>query len=165
MAKADIQIVDSGAQQVSTKVFKVEDRTTSSEADTIKPGEPVKISGTGSNFVAPLAAGDPEIGTDRMVGIAASESTETSSADGEVEVYLIRPGQTVMRAKAETSGNLADGILNDSVTFDISSGSFVIDENEGDDPDVHGLLIVDYDADRGTVDFVLKTGASLEGEV
>jgi len=163
MAKADISIVDSGRDAVSSQKYVVEDRDTSGASDTIKPGEPVKI-GT-SNDVVVCADGDPEIGTDQMIGIAAEESTETSSSDGEVEVLEVVPGQTKMRANADTSGNLDDTVLYNSVTFDVDSSTFKIDEDETDDPDVHGLLIKDYDSSDGTVDFVLKTGASSEGEV
>lgn len=161
MSKADVKIVDGGGTVVPTRVFNVEAGASSS----IKAGEPVKITGTGNNYVDLLAGGDPEIGTDRMVGIAANDSDDTASADGTVEVYMVKPDETVMRCNADTSGNLGDGILNDAVTFDVDSGTFKVDEDEGDDPDVHGLLIVGYDSDHGTVDFVLKQGASLSGEI
>ena len=161
MAKGDVTIVDGGGTVVPTRTFNVE----AGAASSISPGEPVKITGTGNNYVDLLATGDTEIGTDRMVGITANTSDDTTSADGTVDVYMVKPDETVMRCAAHTSGNLADGILNDSVTFDLSSGTFTINENEGDDPDVHGLMIVDYDSDAGTVDFVLKQGASLSGEV
>lgn len=134
-------------------------------AGSIIPGYPVKIGGTGNNYVVGLATGDPEIGTDRMIGVAVSTSTDTASADGTVQVQTVVPNMTVMRAEAQAGANLADGILLDSVTFDLATGDYTIDENEGDDPDVHGLVVVDYDADADTVDFMLKSGASLSGEI
>jgi hypothetical protein len=163
MAKGDVKIVDTGGRDtIPTKTFKVQDQTTSS-GSTIYPGDPVKISGAeGGNYVIQLADGDPEIGTDIVVGIAASESTETSSADGEVEVYLALPGM-VYRCDANTGSNLASGILYDTVTFDLSGTTFTVDEDEGSDEDVHGLRIVDYDEDNDTVDFIIKDNATMFG--
>lgn len=162
MAKADISIVESAGATV--REYKQEANTT------ILAGEPVKIGGTGNNYVTRLATGDPEVGTDRMVGISVSEGTATASADGVVRVLEVIPGKTVMRIKATTAANVDTAaellaILNDSVTFDLTGSTFTIDEDEGDDPDVHGLVIVGGDYENGTLDFVLKTGASAEGLV
>jgi hypothetical protein len=164
MAKNDVRIVDVGGANVTpVRTFKTEAAGTA-----IKVGEPVKIGGTGNNFVIPLATGDPEIGTDRMVGIAASDSTQTASANGTVQVYIPIPGVTVMRAKATTAANVDTdakilALLNDSVAFDLTGTVYTVDEDEGDDPDVHGILIVDGDKDEKTLDFVLKAGASISG--
>lgn len=161
MAMGDVKIVG-GYTSVPTKTFKVQDRTSSSDT-VIYPGEPVKLSGAeGGNYVTHLADGEPAIGTDIFVGIAASTSTETSSADGEVEVYLPLPG-LVYRCDANTSGNLATGILMDTVTFDLSGTTYTVDENEGSDENVHGLRIIGYDSDAGTVDFIIKDEATLFG--
>lgn len=161
MAKNDIRIVDVGGANVTpVRTFRTDANSTA-----IKVGEPVKVSG---NYVTPLATADPEIGTDRMVGIAASDSTHTASVDGTVDVYIPIPGVTVMRAKAHTAANIDTdakvlGLLNDSVTFDLTSTVYTVNEDEGDDPDVHGLLIVDGNVTEGTLDFVLKSGASISG--
>jgi len=165
MAKSDVQIVDGAGVPTPTRKFRVE-----AAATAILVGEPVKIGGTGSNYVIPLADGDPEVGTDRMVGIAASASNETASADGTVEVYMILPDSTVMRAKATTGTNIDTDaelllLLNDSVTFDFSSSTYTIDENEGDDPNVHGLIIVDGDIANKTLDFIMKQGVGIGGEI
>ena len=58
----DFQVVRGGGGGV--EVFIAEDRTTSSVTTTMKPGEPVKKAGATSNYVIPLATGDPEVGTD-----------------------------------------------------------------------------------------------------
>lgn len=47
----------------------VQDRTSSSLTTTIKPGEMVKQAADGSPYVIPILTGDPEIGTDIVVGI------------------------------------------------------------------------------------------------
>lgn len=166
MAKADVKIVDAGGVGVTpSRVFRTE-----AAATDILVGEPVKIGGTGNNYVIPLATGDPEIGTDRMVGIAASNSSHTASADGTIEVYIPIPGVTLMECAATTAANIDTdakllALLNDSVTFDLASSTYTVDENEGDDIDVHGLLLVDGDVDNGTLQFVLKDGASINGEI
>lgn len=145
-------------------------RVESGAVASITQGEPVKIGGTGSNYVVLLATGDPEIGTDRMVGIAANDSTDTVAADGVVDVIMPIPNATVMRCAATTVGNIDTdaellAILNDSVTFDLTGSDFTIDENEGDDPNVHGLMILDGDIIDGTLEFVIKSGAAYGGEI
>lgn len=163
MAKGDVKIVDSGdITTVGTNTFLVDDYTTSGSTQ-ILAGEPVKISGAeGGNFAIKLADGEPAIGTDIMLGIAASDDTATSTADGTVEVYKPLAG-VVYRCAATTPANLADGILLDCVTFDLAAGVFTVDENEGSDEDVHGLRIVDYDTTLGTVDFEIKINATRYG--
>jgi len=152
MAKNDVTLLGSQANHI-VRTYRVEDRTTSSASATIKPGEPVKVGS--SNNVIILATGEPT-NSAPMVGIALTESTETASADGTVEVLVVEAGRTLLRTAATTPGNLADGILYDSVTYDLTGDVFTVDENEGDDPDVHGLEIVDYDATEGTVDYFVK---------
>lgn len=161
MAKNDVKVLE--PKNVSTRTFIVEDRTTSSATATIKAGEPVKFrTAEDSNDVIILATGDPEQGTDIMAGIAATESTETSSADGTVEVYIPVPGVTVFRCRATTPANVNTAakrlaIMGDVVSFDLTSGTFTVDENEGTDDDVHGLIIVDVDTSNGDIDFVFKS--------
>lgn len=156
MAKNDIKIVNqSDALSGTIRTYKVDDRTTSSDTQ-IFPGEPVKVSG---NFVAHVATAEPTNAAP-MLGIAVSESTETATADGEVQVFVPTPGVAVMRIDAHTPGNLALGILNDCVTFDLTSTTYTINEDEGTDPNVHGLEILSYDADEGTVDFTIRGYAS-----
>lgn len=165
MAKGDITIVDTGGRNViPTKQFLVQDRTSSSDT-VIYPGDPVKISGAeGGNYVTHLADGEPAIGTDIVVGIAASTSTETSSADGTVEVYPALPG-VIYRANATASGNLGTGVKLDTVTFDLNGTTYTVDEDEGSDENVHGLRIIDVDSDEGTVDFIIKDNATMFGDM
>ena len=163
MAKADVKIVQSPYDNHPTRSFPVIKWSTTSEDAVIYPGEPVKLGSNNDAII--LDDGDPLIGTDTMLGIAASESDASESADGTVDVYLPMPG-TVFRCAANTGSNLAAGILYDSVTFDVSGSAaagwtFTVDENEGSDPDVHGLIIVDYDADEDTVDFMININATI----
>ena len=161
MAKLDVKIVDAPYNVVPTIVCKVDDYTTSSSTQ-ILAGEPVKLSAAGGNHVVKLAAGEPKIGTDIVFGIAASDDTATTAADGEVEVYAPLPG-IIYRCKATTPANLAEGIRYDTVTFDLTGTTYTVDEDEGSDEKVHGLRIVDFDATNGTVDFEIKINATRYG--
>lgn len=161
MAKNDIKILE--PKDGSTRTYVVEDRTTSSASATIKVGEPVKVRGAeGGNDVIILATGDPEIGTDIVVGIAMSESTETSTVDGTVEVFIPTPGSSLLRCRATTPANVNTAakrlaLLNDTVTFDLTGTTFTVNENEGVDDNVHGLVIVDINTSNGDIDFVIKS--------
>ena len=163
MAKLDVKIVDAPYNVVPTIVCKVDDYTTSSSTQ-ILVGEPVKLSAAGGNVVVKLAAGEPKIGTDIVFGIAASDDTATTTADGEVEVYAPLPG-IIYRCKATTPTNLAEGIRYDTVTFDLTGTTYTVDEDEGTDEKVHGLRIVDFDATNGTVDFEIKINATRYGAI
>jgi len=126
----------------------------------IKAGDPVKIKAAGSPYVIGLADGDLTIGTDTaMVGIAASDSTHTASADGTIDVYMPLPG-VVWKANATTAGNVAATIIGDRVSVDLSGTTYTIDENAGDAA-TNAFYIVDVDAEEGTVDFIIRTDATI----
>lgn len=164
--KGDFQVI--GGNTVTPILpFRVDDRTTSSAAATQKPGEPLKAFNN-TNYVLLCATGDPEVGTDAFVGLAERESDETSSADGSVDASVAVPFVTKFRAKATTPANIATdaallGVLQDSVCLDLTNGVFTIDEDEGDDPNVHAFVIVDGDIAKGTLDFYVKPLNTLFG--
>ena len=169
MAKNDVKIVDKGGyMNVPTRTFDVQDRTSSSDT-VLYPGDPVKIlAGEGGNYAGHLATGDPEIGTDIVIGIVATQSTETSTADGTVEVYMPLPG-VVYRCKATTVANINTAaklllLKNDCVAFDLTSTTFTVDENEGSDENVHGLRILDGDTTAGTLDFTINPRCTILGD-
>lgn len=162
--KGDVSIVRGAVGDVIN--YPVDDRTTSSQTETIKPGNPVVQDN--ANFVEIVPDGDP-INTDgAFVGIAQNESTETSSAEGTVDVQHVIPNLTVLRAKATTATNIdtaakLQGVIFDAVTFDNTSNVITIDENETDDPNVHGLVIIGGDINKGTLDVVVKPLATVFG--
>jgi len=122
-------------------------------------GDPVKIGGTGNNYVIPLEDGEPEISADVVAGVAASDSNHTASLDGSIQVYLPNPG-TVFSGKATTPANVdtaaeLTAILNDRVTFDLTGTVYTVDENEGDNSD-HGLRIVGGNISTGDIYFVFR---------
>jgi len=96
----------------------VQDRTSSSLTVTIKPGEMVKRASDGSPYVIPILDGDPEQGTDKVVGIADTVSTETTSADGRVDVQLITP-ETILEVKATTLANVDTQAEIDALVGDV----------------------------------------------
>lgn len=57
-------------------------------AATINAGEPV-VKTLGGTFVAYMQTSRPSVGTDWLVGVAQSTSTETTTANGVVDVYNI----------------------------------------------------------------------------
>lgn len=127
----------------------------------IRAGDAVKIGGTGTNYASLCLDGDPEQGTDIFLGITSSDATNTASADGIVDVEIAVPG-TVMEAKANTPANVDTaaellGVLLDFVCFDRSAataaGVVTLDENEGTDNDVHGMMILDGDITSGLLRF------------
>jgi len=107
--------------------------------------------GTGANYVGVCLTGDPEQETDMFIGVSKSGGTETAAADGVIDVELVIPG-TIMEIKATTVANVnTDALILalkfDQVTFDRSAataaGVLTLDEDEGTDTDVHGLMILD----------------------
>lgn len=157
----DVRVISGGGP---VRTYRVE----AGAAASITPGKPVKVGGTGNNYVVLLATGDPEIGTDQMVGVAVSTSTDTASADGTVDVQMVIPNKTVLRSDVTTPANIDTdaellAVLNDHVTYDLTSTTFTVDEDEGDDPNVHGLTIIDGDISKGTVDYMVADAAGLNG--
>ena len=164
MSKADIMIVG-GKAAGAVLPFLVDDRTTSSQTATIKPGEPVTQDN--SDFGEIVVNGGPVNSTGLFVGIAHNESSETSSAEGDVDVEIVIPFITRMRARATTAANVTAANLKtyklNAVAFDNAANVITIDEDEADDPNEHGLVIVDGNTSKGTLDFYAKPLACLLG--
>lgn len=144
-----------------------DDRTTSSASATTKQGEPIKQDN--ENYALVVATGDPEISTDLLLGVASAESTETSSVEGTVRYEVAGPG-TLLRGKATTVGNIDTdaellAIEMDYVTFDVTTTVITINENEGSDPNVHGLFIKTGDIVRGTLDVWIHTNVTIFGSL
>ncbi len=141
----------------------------------IDAGDVVKRGGTGGNYAVHIQTGDPEEGTDIFLGVvkAAGGSTvgpNTAAADGKILCELVGPGailsgRMTTPANANTAAELK-GIMLDYVAFDRSAdtvaGIVTIDEDEGDDPNVHGLFIIDGDIVKGTLE-VMVASANIFG--
>lgn len=142
MSRYDIKVVkgDPGAKLFPT-------------AATLKQGEPVLISG---GAAVAVTATKPVIGTDRFLGVCAADSGQEEA--GYVRVYMDEPGTTIYEGAATTSGNVAENLVDNAVTFDVASGVFTVDENDATAS--AGLIIRDVDTDKGTVQFSIDPDAS-----
>lgn len=142
MSVGDFWVVDTGNGEVPV----ARRYQTKANNTAINAGEWV-IQGTGGDVEYVTVAANGAADTAVWVGVAASNDTVTTSADGEVWVYD-NPNY-VFRGLAATSGNLATTVINTQVTLDVTSSQHLVDEN---DVSNGTLLILGYDAERGTVD-------------
>lgn len=160
MANVDIQIARTAGGNVPTYRW----QTDAGDAD-IKAGDPVKIKAAGSPYVIGLADADLTIGTDTaMVGIAASASTHTASADGVVDVYIPLPG-VVYEAKAKTFANVdtqaeIDAMVGDRKIIDLTGTTYTIDDAAADGA-ANAFYIVGGDPVKGTLEFIIRTDATV----
>jgi hypothetical protein len=103
-------------------------------ATAILAGEPV-IKTLGAAVVTQMATNKPVVATDFLVGVAATNSTQTASADGEVWVnpiikdviYLIKPNNTAL---FDTQAEY-DALVGDRVLIDLTTGVFTILATDG----------------------------------
>lgn len=143
---------------VGSRQYQVASGTTAS----IKAGEPV-VRTLGSQYVVLAADGIPVVATDFMVGIAATDSTETTTAAGTVQVTPLVPGQVFLCApKTAASWDTQseyNALVGDRVVFDLTAGVFTIDATDGA---TNGLVVEDLDISKtpGKVAFSIRAGAS-----
>ena len=163
MAANDIKIVSSaGVEQLPAKQFQV-----TAGATAIYAGEPVILTTIGSNqYASVLTDGMPLIGTDYVAGIAKSNSTQTASAAGTVEVYVPVPG-TVYRAKAKDSTAVntqakIDALNHKRVVLDLTSSSYTVD-TAASDAAGNGVMIVGGSLAEASVDFIFSARTTYLG--
>jgi len=126
--------------EATTRTFRVD---ASGSGLTISKGDLV-ILDTTAGYVK--KAGDAAASTSRWVGLAVSDSDETGTVDGTVEV-LFSTGGLIVRGKPTTVGNLAAAIELTLVTLDVTAGVQTIDENDTS----NGVMtILGYDATSGS---------------
>lgn len=148
MAKADFSVVETSTKNNPTRSFSVQ-----AGATPILVGEPVIVDGGNPGYV--IAAPDGAGSTSSFAGlVAASDSTQTASADGIVTVY--DDPEIIVRGKATTPANLPVANKLTKVTIDLTGGVYTFDE----DDTVNGVAtIVDFDTTAGTVDVRLARSA------
>lgn len=163
MALGNIKIQDTPFGAMSTYRWQTE-----AAATAILAGEPVKLKALGSPYVIPVADTEPIIGTTTpIIGIAASSSTQTASADGYVDVYIPRPGM-IYRAKAKTASTFdtlteVNALCGDHVVFDLTTGVYTVDAAAGDG-NTKGIMIVGGNPDTQEVYFTIRP-AAVEGVI
>jgi hypothetical protein len=156
MAKNDIKIYDTGGLN-SVPVYKFQ---TEAAATAIYAGEPVKLKAAGSPYVIPWSDGDITPGTDtNFIGLAASDSTQTASADGYVMVYPMLPNM-VFEAKAKTAANVdtqseIDALCGDRKIIDLTSSTYTVDDGAADAA-ANALFIVGGDPVKKTLRFMVR---------
>lgn len=174
----DLKVLDE--HRYGTVRLRVEDRTTSTHDFTIKPGEPVGKGASGDpaaagNFGVLMITGTPADGVDLFLGVCKEESDETATADGYGVFYMMGLGSR-LKGKATTATNIntvakTEALILDCVTLDgiAAKGDspvttpYTIDENEGDDPNVHGLQMLVFDILEGTIEVRVVAGTCMLG--
>jgi len=164
MARNDIKIKDVAGHNVLPTLR----CQTEANATAILQGEPVKFKALGSQYVIPLADADGVIGTmTPIVGVAASDSTQTASADGYVDVYIPLPGTIYeIAAKSAAGANTQseiNALVNDRAIIDLTAGVYTLDAT-GTDVATAPFLIVGGNPDKSTLYVQIRTGATALGD-
>lgn len=131
---------------------------------TIAAGTPTKA--------ADAAAASPYLGTtvpmvdgdgttsQRFTGIAKSDSTDTATADGAVQVWLPLPGM-IYQGKAKTASTAdtqaeIDALSGKRVVFDLTSTTWSVDAAAADAV-ANNVVIIGGDYRKNTLQFVYST--------
>lgn len=131
-------------------------------ATIIYPGE-IVVRALGGYVVTQMATNKPVVGSDYVVGIAASQSTNTASAAGTVEVTPLVPGQVYLAKPNDSTAwdtqAEYDALVGDRVLFDLTSGAFTILATDGA---TSGCVIQPLDIKKypGRVAFAFRNDAS-----
>jgi hypothetical protein len=131
-------------------------------ATAIYPGDPV-IRTLGDPTVTIMATNMPTVGTDSVVGIATTTSTQTASAAGEVWVQPLVPGTIykiapTVAATWDTQTEY-DLLVGDRVLIDLTGGVYTILAADGS---TYGCVIewIDVAKNPGYVAFSFRAGCS-----
>jgi hypothetical protein len=132
----------------------------------------LKSTAAGSPYVTPCVTGDHTNTTDTaIVGLAASDSTHTATADGYIDVYMPLPG-IVYEGYATTPANIdtqaeLDALVGDRVVMTVSAttsaGDWTIDEDAGEAA-ASSIMIVGGDPTRGTIKFIIRSCSTILGD-
>lgn len=136
-------------------VFSYNPIVASGAAVSIAAGSPTK-NGT-SGAVAAMVDGDGTT-SQLFTGIAKSDSTDTASVAGRVQVWLPVPGLLYAgKAKTASLANtqaLIDGLVNKRVVFDLTSTTWTVDTAAAD-ATTNGLHIIGGDYRTSTINFII----------
>lgn len=124
-------------------------------ATSIKAGEPVIKDPVNAGYVKISAA--TITSGDTFVGIAMSDSDDTTGANGRVYVAKANPA-TLFRGKAKTKASLAASQKLTNVVMDLTSSAFTVDQSTT----TNGIATIqDYNTTTGEVDFTIKASVLL----
>lgn len=129
---------------------------------TINEGEPV-AKALGAAPATSLATGTPVVGTDFLAGISLSESNESATEAGVVDVLPLTPG-TVYICDANSAVDVSTQALYDAlvglrVLFDKTGDVYTV---LGTDGATNGIVIEDLDVSKheGKIAFSIRAGAN-----
>ncbi len=132
-------------------------------AASIKAGEPVAKT-LGNNFVAALATNKPVVATDFLCGIAVSDSTDTVTAVGYVDVREIDIRDTWSIApKVAATWNtqaLYNALVGFRVLLDLTGGAFTMLAADGATSGCVVQFLNDINVYPGRVLFSFRNGVS-----
>lgn len=135
----------------------------SGAAASIKAGEPV-MKTLGAAGVVIATTSKPVVATDFFVGIAVSDSTDTASADGYVDVREIDVRDTWSIApKLSTDFNTQAkyaALVGDRNTLDLTSSTWTINNADGSTSGCVTQFLNDINVYPGRVLFSFRMGAS-----
>lgn len=160
MATNDVRVISTGGHSALPE----ETWQTEAASTAIKVGELVKQKSTGSPYAVTLADGDGVIGTTaRIIGLASSDGTHTSAADGVVRV--LRPtGSTVFRVKAKSAA-AADtdaeikAMAGDYYVIDVTTATQTMDTAGGHNLANAFSILGTGDSSRSEIDFSIREQA------
>lgn len=164
MAVGDITIVE--GKGASTK-YLVDDRDTSGAASAIRAGEFCKTGATDSQFVVPLVDADLTIGTDQPLhGLAVRTSTETATANGEVEVivpdlYLLYSIRALTASLVDTQSEI-DALRGESDILDLTNSNWRMDTAAGSGAN-NAFKIEGGDPTHSSLTFSIRIDATFRG--
>ncbi len=161
MSLGDFQVLESGAfGDIGSHEFQV---AAGGSGKTIQPGEPV-VRTLGSQYVALAATNSPVVGTQYVVGFAATQSTETAAVDGKVQVTPLVPGMIYIGnpTVAATWNTQAkyNALVGTRVLWDLTTGVFTV---LAADNSTYGLVVEQLTLTTPTsnkVAFSIREGAS-----
>lgn len=158
MALGDITILDQSVMAgVGARKFQV-----AASATLINAGEPV-TKALGGFVVTPMATNKPVVATDFLAGIAATTSTNTAGAAGEVWVNPLVPGVIYLiapnSAAAFDTQAEYDLLVGDRVLLDLTTGVYTILATDGA---TSGCVIEQLEVAKypGKVAFSIRNGVS-----
>jgi len=132
-------------------------------AATILSGTPCKLSTSG--YVVPMVSGDGTTGT-CFVGLAKSDSTETTAADGRVTLWLPIPNLVYSAVASQTTAATTqakiDALFGKRVTLSLSAfqGTWSVSASAAD-ASTNCIIIVGGDYNTNTLYFVYDNAATL----
>lgn len=166
MGVQDIRIVEHPFGY--SPVYRVlrDDRDTSSEV-VVSAGEPLKQNAAVGQFAVRWVDLDVTIDTDQPTwGVAALGSTETATADGNVDVFLPLPGivyeaRSLLAASTDTQSEI-DALRGELHVIDLTSAVYTVDIAAGSAA-ANALLIVGGNPDLSRVRFQIRSIATVFG--